>query len=290
LQQLTSLQGDQIIMAINATTPPLISEKLAAFERIQPEFEVCFRFVQDVQGQKRFSTFPVADTVYFLHALWLCECKDRLLSIYRNIERYEGSYCLTLMRRWQEGNTADVVAFIQRRLDMPPLGQLTHQYEMAQQSNGDLGLARRLAHGRLVLIHHSMNFLHALDAIFALPLDALLQEVQTACARFGHQPNQIEQQLAEMNSQLYSYMPHQALAQRNMMVMNALGVQVMDWPSDEPGHRSWRVLEPTEPTVPPGPYAQHVIAGYQERITPWFNNPKNKNFVDRPEYNGLEKV
>jgi len=72
-----------------------------------------------------------------------------------------------------------------------------------------------------------------------------------------------------------------------MTVMNALGVQIMSYPSDLPGHRSWRVLEPT---VPPGPYAQHVIVGYLERITPWYNNPRNKNFVDRPEYSGTRQV
>jgi hypothetical protein len=274
-------------MAINSTTSPLIGQKLAAFEQIQPEFEACFRFVQDVQGQKRFPSFPVVNTVHFLHALWLCECKDRLLSVYRNIKRYEGRYCLELMRSWQNGDSADVVAFIQHKLDIPPLAELTRQYEAAQQSGGDFGLASRLAHGRNVLIIRSMNFLHALDAIFALSPDELRQQVQAACTQFGHQPAQIEQQLAEMDNPIYSYVPHQALAQRNMTIMNALGVQVMNYPSDQPGQRSWRVLEPT---VPPGPYAQHVIVGYLERITPWYNNPRNKDFVDRPEYNGTEEV
>lgn len=272
---------------LSSTTPPLVREKLAAFEQIQSEFEACFRFVQDVQGQKRFPSFPVRNTVHFLHALWLCECKDRLLSVYRNIKRYEGGYCLELLRRWQNGDSADVVAFIQRKQDTPPLAQLTQQYELAQRSGGDSGLANRLAHGRIVLIIRSMNFLHALNAIFALPPDELQQQVQSACAEFGHQPAQIEQQLAEMEKRIYDYVPHQVLAQRNMTVMNALGMQVMNYPSDQPGQRSWRVLEPT---VPPGPYAQHVILGYLERITPWYNNPRNKNFVDRPEYNGTEEV
>ncbi len=267
--------------------PPVVREKLTAFEQIQPEFEACFRFVQDVQGQKRFSSFPVRETVHFLHALWLCECKDRLLSVYRNIERYEGRHCLELMRSWQNGDSSGVVAFIQRKLDMPPLAQLTQQYELAQRSGGDFGLARRLAHGRVVQIVRSMNFLHALDAIFALSPDELQQQVQAACAEFGHRPEQIEQQLAEMERPIYGFVPHQALAQRNMTVMNALGVQIMSYPSDLPGHRSWRVLEPT---VPPGPYAQHVIVGYLERITPWYNNPRNKNFVDRPEYSGTRQV
>ncbi len=267
--------------------PPVVREKLTAFEQIQPEFEACFRFVQDVQGQKRFPSFPVRETVHFLHALWLCECKDRLLSVYRNIERYEGRHCLELMRSWQNGDSSDVVAFLQRKLDMPPLAQLTQQYELAQRSGGDFGLARRLAHGRVVQIVRSMNFLHALDAIFAPSPDELQQQVQAACAEFGHRPEQIEQQLAEMERPIYDFVPHQALAQRNMTVMNALGVQIMSYPSDQPGQRSWRVLEPT---VPPGPYAQHVIVGYLERITPWYNNPRNKNFVDRPEYSGAGEV
>lgn len=288
-------------MVQQASIPALIGEKLAAFEHIQPEFEECFRFVQDVQGQDRFPAFPVAETVHFMHALWLCECKDRLLSVYRNIERYEGHYCLELMRRWQQGDTADVVAFIQRKMDMPPLAALTRQYEMAQQSGGDLGLAGRLAHGRLVQVHRSMNFLQALNAIFALQQDELVQQVRAACAHYGHQPAQIEQQLAKFDAPIYSYAPHQALAQLNMTVMNALGVQVLNYPSDQPGQRSWRVLAPKALPVPhakhvfsadfpPGPHAQHVIFGYLERITPWYNNPKNKDFVDRPEYNGVEEV
>ncbi len=51
---------------------------------------------------RRFPAYPVMETVHYLHALWICECKDRLLSVYKNIERYEGCYCLELLRRWQE--------------------------------------------------------------------------------------------------------------------------------------------------------------------------------------------
>src|SRR5258707_214849 len=93
-------------------TPELIKQKLAAFERLHGEFEASFRFVQDVHGQQRFTLFPVANSVRYLHALWVCECKDRLLSIYKNIKRYEGSYCLELLRRWQEGDTAGVGVLI----------------------------------------------------------------------------------------------------------------------------------------------------------------------------------
>ncbi len=106
-------------------TPELIKQKLAAFERLHGEFEASFRFVQDVHGQQRFTLFPVANSVRYLHALWVCECKDRLLSIYKNIKRYEGSYCLELLRRWQEGDTAGVVDFLNRKLDMLPFADIT---------------------------------------------------------------------------------------------------------------------------------------------------------------------
>ncbi len=76
--------------------------KSEAFEQLQPEFEASFRFVQDVHGQRRFSAFTVVEAVRYLHALWVCECKDRLLSVYRNIVRYEGQHCLRLLQRWQE--------------------------------------------------------------------------------------------------------------------------------------------------------------------------------------------
>src|SRR5712672_3373761 len=99
------------------TTQPmqeLVKQKLQAFEQLQAEFETYFPFVQDVHGLKRFSAFPVADSVRYLHALWVCECKDRLLSIYKNISRYEGRECLEHLRNWQAGDTASVVAFLDR--------------------------------------------------------------------------------------------------------------------------------------------------------------------------------
>jgi len=120
-------------MHATPTTPILIEQKLGAFEQLQPEFEECFRYVQDVHGQKRFPTISVADSVHYLHALWICECKDRLLSIYKNIERYEGRYCLELLRLWQEGDNTDVVAFLHRKLDMLPFADITRQYHEAVQ-------------------------------------------------------------------------------------------------------------------------------------------------------------
>ena len=258
----------------------IIQQKLAAFEQLQAEFEECFRFVQDVHGQKRFPMFSVAYSVHYLHALWICECKDRLLSIYKNIRRYEGRYCLELMRAWQEGNTADVVDFLHRKLDMLPLADITRQLHEALQQKDDHGLARRLAHGRSVLLNRGMNLMQALDAIFKLSEDQLVKEVQVACMQYGHHPSQIKVQLAEMGTPLYSYIPHQRLAQQNMLVMNKLGVDVMTRPADQPGQRSWRVLEPTEPK---SPFAEHVIEGYQELTSPVHNNIKGERFIDRPE-------
>jgi hypothetical protein len=258
----------------------LVKQKLKAFEQLQVEFETCFPFVQDVHGLKRFSAFPVADSVCYLHALWVCECKDRLLSIYKNIPRYEGRQCLELLKSWQQGETADVVAFLNQKLDMLPFADLTRRIHQAQQQGQEDGLAQRLIHGRHILLNRGMNLMQALDVIFALPEDELVRQVQAACAQYGHRPEQIEQQLVDMDGPLYTYMPHQSLAQHNMVLMNKMGVNVTSKPADRPGQRSWRVLEPTVPT---GPYAQHIIEGYLELTSPLFNNIQDVRFIDHPE-------
>jgi hypothetical protein len=260
----------------------LAEQKLAAFEQLQPEFEASFRFVQEVHGQRRFAAFPVAETVSYLHALWVCERKDRLLSVYKNIVRYEGQHCLSLLQRWQAGETAAVVAFLQRKLDGLPFADLMHQIQEVKTArhSGD-GLLRRLLHGRLVLLNRAMNLLQALDGIFALPEEDLMRAVQVACAHYGHAPSQIEQQLTEVEDPLSCYAPHQLLAQRNMLVMNTLGVSVMTLPTDLPGERSWKVVAPTEV---PRPFAEHVIAGYLELVSPSHNNLKRYRFIDHPEH------
>src|SRR5437588_9826061 len=134
-------------MATPSAMQELVNEKLAAFERLQPEFEACFHFVQLVHGQQRFNKFPLVNAVRYLHSLWVCECKDRLLSIYRNIERYEGRYCLELLLRWQEGETADVVDFLNRKLDMLPFQVLTRRIPEAMRSHKTKALARGLMTG-----------------------------------------------------------------------------------------------------------------------------------------------
>jgi hypothetical protein len=274
-------------MPTTLATQALVNQKLEAFERLQSEFETSFHFVQDVHGQKRFPAFSISDVVHYLHALWICECKDRLLGVPKTIERYEGELCLKLLRDWQEGNTSEVVAFLQRKLDMLPFAELTRQIHEAQQLGGDYGLARRLVHGRAILLNRGMNLMQALDAIFALPQDELVKEVQAACVRYGHTPGQLEQQLAALATPLYSYLRHPTLAQRNMAVMNKMGVNVTLRPDDQPGMRSWRVLEPVEPLQP---YAEHVIEGYLELTLPAHNNILGLRFIDHPERSNTGEV
>lgn len=267
-------------MAANSAIQELVRQKLDAFEQLTPAFVECFPFVQQVHGQRRFSTFPVAQTVFYLHSLWVCECKDRLLSIYKNIERYEGVYCLELMRRWQEGMTADVVDFLNRKLDLLPLSDLTRQIHEARLAGADDGLVRRLMGGRGTLLNRGMNLMQMCDAIFALSEEQLLDEVRAACQQYGHQLEQIEQQVAQFDEPLYAHVTSQALAQRNMEVMNRMGVQVMSRPADQPGERSQRVLEPTKE---PHSFAEQVIEGYVEMTAPWRNNAREVRFGHYPE-------
>src|SRR5437764_7530250 len=125
-----------------------------------------------MHGQRRFSALPVIESVHYLHALWICECKDRLLSIYNNIERYGGRYCLHLLRRWQERDTANVIDFLYRKLDGFPFAELTRQIQEAKSTSSvDANLVGRLVHGRLILFNRFMNLMQALDAILALSDD-----------------------------------------------------------------------------------------------------------------------
>ncbi|QBD82280.1 hypothetical protein EPA93_42410 [Ktedonosporobacter rubrisoli] len=259
----------------------IIQQKLEAFERLRTEFEASFQFVADVHGQKRFSTFPVFDIVRYLHALWICERKGSLLSVPRTVKAYEGERCLKLLRSWQgDGNTADVIAFLDRKLDMLPLSGITQQLQDARRTARNESLTNRLAHGRMILLNRGMNLLQALDAIFALSEEELLKEVRAACEQYGHLPAQITHQLEEMDSPLYAYVPHPVLAQQNMEIMNKLGVNVTALPADRPGMRTWRVAAAKEPL---GPYAEQVIAGYLPLIAPFYNDIRASRFVDRPE-------
>jgi hypothetical protein len=249
-------------MMIASEVHNLVNQKLEAFERLRPEFEVSFQFVEEVHGQKRFTVFPVGEIVRYLHALWICELKGLLLSVPRTVKEYQGRLCVELLRKWQvEEGTVEVVDFLHHKLDMLPLVDITRQIREAQHTHHNDGLARRLLHGRLIMLNRGMNLMQALDAIFTLPDEELLQQVQTACERHGHLPSQITTQLEEMNAPIYSYLPHPGLAQRNMEVMNKLGINIALKPADLPGQRSWKVLPPTEPLHP---FAEFVVPAYRD--------------------------
>ncbi len=97
---------------------------------------------------------------------------------------------------------------------------------------------------------------------------------------YDHRPQQIEQQIADLSTDLYAYVPSRLLAQRNMEVMNKMGLHVMSRLSDQLRNRSWRVREPS---LPPGPFAVYLIEGYVELTAPQHNNLQGVRFVDRPE-------
>ena len=259
--------------------PAVIAEHLAAFERLQPEFAASFQYVQEVQGQHRFPTFPIEASVRYLHALWVCACKDRLLSVPKTRERYEGQRCLDLLERWQTGDHAGVVAFLQRKLETLPLADITRQIQVQRRDEGARVLVERLEQGRRVLLNRGMNLLQALESIWTLHEQRLLDEVRAACVHYGHQPEQIRQQRLDLEAARTAFVLHPALAQRNIRVMDQLGVQLATAVPDQPGQRSWRVATQT---MPGGPYAEQVIRGYGALTSPWQNNPLGRRFIAVP--------
>lgn len=257
---------------------PVVDAKLKAFESIEEEFKRCFRYVQDVHGERRFEAFPVAATVQYLHALWVCDQKDHLLSVPKTIRRYEGKLCLELLRIWQNGDSVPVVEFLDRKLDMLPLADLTRE---VQGTNGEDGaVTRRLRHGREVLLNRAFNLYHALDAIFALEPDALREQVRIACRTADHTPDEIAAQLAELQTPPHAFVVHPALARQNMLVMNALGVAITDNVFDRPGDRTDRVAPPT---MPAAPYAQVTILGAMTLTSMAWNNPQHSDLANPPE-------
>jgi hypothetical protein len=267
-------------VANEPAVPALVAEKLAVFDRLAPEFEASFQYVQDMQGQRRFAAIAIAGIVRYLHALWVCDRKDRLLSVPRTIQRYEGGRCLELLRQWHGGESTAVVAFLQRKLDGLPFAEITRQLEAARGHPGGSGVVERLHRGRLVLLNRGFNLHHALDAIFTLSQEELMRQVHAACAEYGHGPTQIEGQLADLASRPYTYVRHPALAQRNMVIMDRLGVHLSEDVANRPGHRTWSVATAAMPSAP---YAEEVIAGYVQLTAPRHNNPGGIRFVDRPE-------
>ena len=250
-------------MASISGLPELVAKKLEAFEQLKDEFERSFYYVQEMHGQKRFKGVLLSDIIRYLHALWVCECKDRLLGIPKSIKRYEGLLCLELLRDWQEDESgiAPVVAFLQRKLDMMSFADLTRQIYIARQESRDAGLERRLIHGRAVLLNRGMNLMAALETLFTLAEDSSLEEVRAICQQMGHTPEQISQQIALMKTPLYAYIPHQALAQTNMRLMNRLGIEVLTESADRSGQGPGIVVKSK---ISKAPYAVTVIPGYQE--------------------------
>ncbi len=251
-------------------TSELIRRKLEAFDRIEEDFLASFSFVQEVHGQRRFETFPLSHSIRYLHALYICECKDRLLSVSRTIPRYDGAHCLELLRGWQEGRTADVVAFIYSKLDGQPFGEISRQVEEAERA-GDTPLAHRLISGRRVLLNRNFTLSAALDAIFTPAPEHLRAEVRTLCERAGHTPDAIDRQLAELNTDLYTFVAGAELARRNMLVMNRMGVRVTDVAGDRPGERTDRVQPPA---LPAPPYAEETISGEQTQVSLGWSAPR----------------
>jgi hypothetical protein len=248
----------------------IVQQKLAAFEKLEPEFGQCFQFLAEVHGQKRFAFFPVKYTVSYLHALWVAECKTCLLSVSKTVKVYEGRLSLELLQHWQEeGDTASVVEFLIRKLDMLPLGDISRQIQVLRRAHTNDNLVRRLVHGRMVMLNRGMNLFQALDSIFALSEDELQKVVSVACEKSEHRPQQIVQQLQEMDSPLYAFVPHPVLARRNMLAMNKLGVSVLSQPTDQPDWRSWRV---SNSTAPLSPFAEHIVRPYLDMTSANHNN------------------
>jgi hypothetical protein len=245
------------------------ARKLTEFARIEDEFIASFIFVQEVHGQRRFDSFSLEHIVRNLHALYICELKDRLLSVMNTVDRFEGERCLRLLRDWQEGATAEVITFIHRKLDNLPFGEVSRQIERSARS-GDAQTASRLAAGRVVLLNRNFNLSHALHAIITPEPEQLRAEVVALCAQLDHTPTALDQQIASLRTDLYAYAPSPALARRNMLLMNRLGVQVADAAGVRPP------LAPAEEGVdraitpvaqPAPPYAQEIIPGVMTLVS-----------------------
>lgn len=246
-----------------SATSGLTQRKLAAFARIEADFAASFAFVQEMRGQRRFAHLTAAQVVGYLHALYTCERKDRLLSVRTTRDRYTGRRALELLREWQEGRVAEAIAFIHSDLDDQPFGELSRAIERATRA-GETARAARLLSGRANLLNRNYNLSHALDALFAHSPERLRDIAREECKRLGHTPAAITRQLRETHSDLYAYAPSQELAQRNMLVMNRLVPVVMAARGDQPGERTDHVAPPT---IPDPPYAEARIAGQRTQLS-----------------------
>jgi hypothetical protein len=192
------------------------------------------------------------------------------LSVAKTVKVYEGRLCLELLKLWQQdGDTASVVDFLYRKLDMLPLSDISRRIQVMRREHMNDHLVKRLVHGRMVMLNCSMNLFHALDSIFALPEEELQHIVSQVCERYGHHPRQIAQQLQEMDSPLFAFVPHPMLAQRNMLVMNKLGVGILSQLEDPPSLRS-QPLGSSDTLLPPA--ALWVVQPYLDMTSPHHNN------------------
>jgi hypothetical protein len=258
-----------------AAVPEIVARKLEALEALEPKFAASFRYVQEVQGLVRLDPFPIAATVGYLLALAVCDAKDRLLSVPRTIARYDGPTCLELLAAWQQsGASALVVAFLHRRLDALPFADLTRQIEAARRNATDATLLAHLEHGRAILLNRGYNLLRALEPIFALAPDEVAYLVRDACTEHYATPARLAQRRAALDDPLYAYLRHPALAQRNMQLMDRVGVATV------PGAHHPPLAAPE--TVA-RPYAEHVISGYVSLTSPRHNNPAGVRLTDAPE-------
>ncbi|GHO45511.1 hypothetical protein [Ktedonospora formicarum] len=261
------------------TVREIVRQKLAAFEQLRPEYERCFRFVQEAHGQKRLTICSIAEIVYYLHARWVCDSKGELLSVPHSPKRLDGKRCLELLRDWQiNGESAEVIAFLQYRLDTLPFADLTRQIDLAEVSAMNPEIAQRLRNGRRVLLNRGFNLLLALDAIGTLSHEEISSQVRLACERYGHLPKQIKEQLALAESPLFSYVPHQELARYNMLLMNTLTQDIR--PIQEADKKAHMDDPPATQDTSQPPLAEFSFPFYQELTSTDHNNVMRHRFYN----------
>jgi hypothetical protein len=203
----------------------VVRQKLEAFEAIERDFRESFRLVAAFHGERRLERVPVGASVRYLRALWICDCKDRLLDAARSIRRYEGRRCLELLLAWQRGQSAGVVIFLSEKLGDAPIAELTRQITLAEIS-GDAALAGRLSYGRQIALNRSFNLAVALEAILGASPEELRDGVTDVCRELDLGPERIAEALTAFDSPIYGHVRHPLLARRNMLLMNALGEAV----------------------------------------------------------------
>lgn len=249
--------------------PPIVREKLAAFDQIEPAFRESFVYVEQMHGEARLNGVSVAGIVHYLHALFLCHVKDALLSVPTTTTRYDRRSALDLLEGWQRGETLPVIAFLEVKLVLPQFVELFGELHGTEDVGDERG-TQRLRHGLQILLNRVHNLTSALETLAGLPQAAIVDEVQGACVEFGHTPDEIRTQREWFANPCYSYMPHPELARRNMLVMNSLGVAVTANPGDLPGERTARVAPGTEPLPS---YASNPLPHQRTFSPPPFSTP-----------------